>query len=219
MLYFRIRQRSLAYRTPVDDPGSFIDISLFIQLDKDVLNSPGTTFIHGETLSVPVTGNPQLFQLVFDRSGILFLPLPGSLKKAFPSQLFLVDSLFFQLIRYLDFRRDRRMVCSRNPQGIVAFHPFIADQDILQRIIQCVSHVEFSGNIRRRHHRSKRLSAPVNFSMKILVFAPFFVSLVFNFFRIISLCQFLAHSFLLVLPHKYRTLISVPAKSLMYSFL
>ncbi len=34
MLNLCIRNRSLAYRTPVDDPGAFVDIAFFIKLDK-----------------------------------------------------------------------------------------------------------------------------------------------------------------------------------------
>ena len=91
------------------------------------------------------------------------------------------------------------MVCSRNPQCIISFHSFIADQNILQCIVKRVAHMKFSGNVRRRHHRCKRFSAPVNLSVKIFVFTPLLIQFFFDRFRIICLCQFFAHSFFLSL--------------------
>ena len=67
------------------------------------------------------------------------------------------------------------MVCSRNPQRVVSLHPLITDQDILQRIVKRVAHMQLAGNIRRRHHRSKRLPAPVHLGMEILVLTPFLI--------------------------------------------
>ena len=104
VLYFRVGQGRLADRTPVDDPGSFVNISFFIQLDEHFFYRFGTALVHRETLSVPVTGNAQLFQLSLDRSRVLLFPLPCTLQKSLASQFFLIDSLFFELVRYFYFR-------------------------------------------------------------------------------------------------------------------
>src|SRR5699024_608072 len=58
MLYLCVRNRSLAYRAPVDDPGAFIDIAFLIKLDKYFLNGLRAAFVHGKTLSVPVSRSP-----------------------------------------------------------------------------------------------------------------------------------------------------------------
>ena len=79
MLNLRIRQGSLTYRTPVDDPGTLIDISLLIEPDKYFLYRLRASFIHSEPFSVPVTGYSQLLKLLLDGPRILFLPLPGPL--------------------------------------------------------------------------------------------------------------------------------------------
>ena len=54
MLHFGIRNGGLADRTPVDNPGSLVDIAFFIQADKHFLHRFGTSLVHGETLAVPV---------------------------------------------------------------------------------------------------------------------------------------------------------------------
>ena len=77
MLYLCIGNRSLAYRTPVDDPGAFVDIAFFIKLDKHFLNCLGAALVHGKAFSFPVCRCAELFQLVDDLSAVLFLPCPG----------------------------------------------------------------------------------------------------------------------------------------------
>ena len=56
MLYLRIRERSLAHRTPVDDSGSSVNISFFVKFDEHFLYCLGASLIHGKALSVPVAG-------------------------------------------------------------------------------------------------------------------------------------------------------------------
>ena len=199
MLHLSVRQGRLTLRAPVDDPGAFVNIAFPVQADKHFLYGFGAALIHRETFPVPVAGNAQLLQLVLDGSGIFLFPLPGPLQETFASQFFLINALFFELICHLYFRGDGRMVRSRNPQGIVSFHPLIADQDVLQRIIKGMPHVELSCDIRRRHNRRKRLPAPVNLGMEIFILTPFFIQLLFDRFRIVCLCQFLAHLALLLL--------------------
>ena len=56
ILYFRIRNGSIADRAPVDNTAALVDIAFFVHLDEHFGNCLIAAFIHGETLSVPVTG-------------------------------------------------------------------------------------------------------------------------------------------------------------------
>ena len=56
MLYLRIRERGLAHRAPVDDPGASVNISFFVKFDEYFLYRLGASLIHGKALSVPVAG-------------------------------------------------------------------------------------------------------------------------------------------------------------------
>ena len=89
------------------------------------------------------------------------------------------------------------MISSRNPKCIVSLHSLIANQNILQCIVQRMSHMQLSCNIRRRHHRCERFSASVHLRMKILVLTPSFIQFFLDRFWIIGLCQFFTHNFLL----------------------
>ena len=67
--------------------------------------------------------------------------------------------LFSQLVDDLNLGRDCCMVGTRLPQSLVALHSLITDQDILHGVIQCMTHVQLTGNVWRRHHDGERLLA------------------------------------------------------------
>ena len=191
-----VRQRGLAYRTPVDDTAALIDPSFFVQAHKHFFHGFGTALVHGKPLSVPIRGSSQLVQLIDDAAAVLLFPFPGILQELFPTDLMLIDSLLFQHISHLDLRRNSRVVGSRLPQRLIALHALITDQDILHGIVQRVSHVKLPGYIGRRHHNGKRFLVRINFSVEILLLQPFLIDAILHSFWIIGLCQFFAHNFL-----------------------
>ena len=199
-----IGNRSVTYRTPVDDTASLVDPALFMHFTEHFGYGLITALIHGKAFSVPVTGGTKLFQLADDPSAILLLPVPGALKKAFPSEILLTDAFFLQFLYDLDLCRNAGMVCSGLPERIVALHPLKADQDILHGIIQRMPHVKLSRNIWGRDHNRKRGFGMINFRMEVLLIKPLLVKSVFNPFGVIGLCKFFAH---IVSPFLYRTLI------------
>ena len=64
-------------------------------------------------------------------------------------------------------RGDARMVGSGHPERVEALHPFHPDDDILQRIVQCMSKMQRAGNIRRRNDYRKRLSRSIRLGVKM----------------------------------------------------
>ena len=52
-------------------------------------------FVHSKTLSVPVTGRTELFQLPDNPAAILFFPFPGSFQKTIPAKILFLNALFF----------------------------------------------------------------------------------------------------------------------------
>ena len=49
------------------------------------------------------------------------------------------------------------MVLPRLPEDVETTHPVPSDQYVLQRVVECVTHVEDAGHVRRRNHYAKRL--------------------------------------------------------------
>ena len=187
MFHFRVADRGLAFRAPVDDLGPFIDPAFLIHLNEYFQNGIGYTFIHRKALSVPVCAAAQFFQLIHDTSAVFFLPFPGFLKEPFSSKVFLVDAFFFQCFYDFDFGCNAGVVTSRLPKRVIPLHPFLADHDILQRIVQGMAHMQLAGDVRRRHDDRERLFALIHFRMEIFLFHPSVIDWLFDFFRIISL--------------------------------
>ena len=93
-----IGERCLALGAPVDNAFSAINITLFIQIQKNSFNCLGTAFIECEALTLPVTGCTQLLELFRDGSAVLRLPLPHFLQECLTADLALVYPLLFERI-------------------------------------------------------------------------------------------------------------------------
>jgi hypothetical protein len=52
-------------------------------------------------------------------------------------------------------RSDAGVIGSRNPEDVITIHPFIATENILERVIQGVADVERSRDIGRRNHHGE----------------------------------------------------------------
>ena len=120
-------------------------------------------------------------------------------KKFLTSDVVLVDAFFFELVDNLDLSCDCRMVGSRLPQCFISLHSLETDQDILHGLIECMSHVELSGYVRRRHNDCKWFFIWIYLCMEVSVIHPFLIKTFFQPFRVISLCKFFAHNILLII--------------------
>ena len=85
------------------------------------------------------------------------------------------------------------MVGARLPERVVPLHSFIADQDILHGIVQRMSHMQLSRNIRRRDNDGKRFLRLVHLGVEIILVHPLLIQSVLQPLRVVGLCQFLAH--------------------------
>ena len=82
---------------------------------------------------------------------MIFFYCPGALKKSLATQIVAALALFFKLALNNILGSNAGVVCTGNPQGIIAFHTVIADNDVLQCIVQTVSHMEHARYVRRRN--------------------------------------------------------------------
>ena len=99
----------------------------------------------------------------------------------------LVDAFFLQLLDDLDLGSDTCMVGAGLPQCVVALHSLITDQDILHGVVQCMPHVELSGDIWGRDHDSEGSLTMIYLRMKILFVKPLLIQSVFYAVWVIGL--------------------------------
>src|SRR4026209_353992 len=98
----------------------------------------------------PVAGNAKSFELMQDRvTGFLF-PLPDFFDELLASQLHPADALLCELTLDYVLSRDAGMIGARHPKNTLAIHTLVAAENVLQRIIEGVAHVQRAGDIGRR---------------------------------------------------------------------
>ena len=192
-----VRDGGLADRAPVDDAAALVDPALFVHLAENFRDGLIAALVHGEALAVPVTGGAQLFELVHDPAAVFLSPVPALLEEALTAQIRLLNSLRAQRINDLDLGRNTGMVCPGLPEGVISLHPLIADQDILEGVVQGVAHVELAGDVGRRDHDGEGGPGMIHLGVKVFFFFPVFVDPVLDSLRIVGLCKFSAHFILL----------------------
>ena len=189
VLYFSIRKCGLAARAPVDDPVTLVDEALLIQADEHLVDCLVAAFVHRESFSSPVTGVTELAALTCDASAVLSLPLPCVLEELLTGHIVLVDSLLLtELLDYLDLGSDAGMVRSRQPQCRISLKSLPSCEDVLKCLVKCVTHMQLTCDVRRRHYDSERLLVLIDICIECTLLLPHLIDAVFELLRIICLC-------------------------------
>ena len=182
-------------RTPVYNPGAFINQALFIQRYKYFPHCLGASVIHSKSGTVPIAGSAQLLLLLYNAVSVLVLPCPDSFKELLPTQIVTAQTLFLaEFFFYFNLRCDTCMVSSRQPERIIALHPLKADQCVLQGCIHSMTHVELTGNIWWGHNDCERFTAGSFLRMEVSTLFPHAVNSVFYLLRFVNLWQFSSHN-------------------------
>ena len=194
VLHLRVGEGGGAVGAPVDDAAALVDEALVIELAEGLPDGLGAALIHGEAGAVPVAGDAQLLLLLHDAAAVLLLPLPHPLQELLPAQviagLALVDP---QVLFHLDLGGDAGVVGAGQPQGGIALHPLEPSEDVLQRGVQGVAHVELARHVGGRHHDGKRLLLGIRIAVEAVVVLPHLVDAGLHLLGFIHLRQFFVH--------------------------
>ena len=192
-----IGYRSKTLRTPVDDTFASVNKSLFVKTNENLFNSLVTALVHSKALTLPVCRRTNLAKLFYNTSAVLFFPFPCTLKEFFTSDVLFGDTLLTHSLNNFSLGCDRSVVCAGKPQCAVSLHSFKSDKNILQGIVECVTHMELTCDVRRRHNDSIRLFILVYLCVKKAVIHPKVIYSVFKLCRLISLSKLFSHNFYL----------------------
>ena len=69
-------------------------------------------------------------------------------------------------------RGDARVVGAGHPERLETLHPLLADEDVLQRVVQRMAQVQRAGHVRRRNDDRVRLAAGVRLAVEVACFLP-----------------------------------------------
>ena len=155
---FKVGDRGLQLRVPVDEALVLVDQSRLVKLDEHLDDRLRQPLVHGEALAAPIAGRAQALELIDDGAAGMLFPGPDALQELLAAQLAAARLLaLHQLPLDEALRRDAGVVGSRLPKHVAPAHPLEPRQHILQRIVERVAHVQRTRHIRRRDHDGKRL--------------------------------------------------------------
>ena len=170
----------VALRVPVDHSHSPVDPSLLVEIHEGVDDGLGELRLHGEAGAVPVAGSAELAQLLEYDASVLLLPLPGILEELLSGKRLLGDAHALELGHNLVLGGDGSVVGTGDPAGVPAVHAGLADEHVVECIVEHMSHVQDAGDVRRRDHDGIRLPV-VGFGMEAFMLQPVGVPLVLHF--------------------------------------
>ena len=120
---------------------------------------------------------------IFNAAGML-LPLPHLLDEALAAQTVAGQAFLAEVARHHHLGGDAGVVGAHLPQRVAAEHAVIADQRVLQRVLERVAHVQGAGDVRRRQQDGvgRALAARLEYAAAF----PLFVQAGFELFGIVA---------------------------------
>ena len=171
VLDLKIRDRGLKMRVPVGQAFAAIDQALVVHIHKDLDDGVVEIAIlirggragrtgHRKGVARPVTGVAKAFHLVDDGAAFFGLPFPDLGQEFVARHVAAFAALFgHQFLFDLQLGRDTGVVLTGLPQGVEPAHPVPTHQDVHDRVVERVTHVQRAGDVRRGQHDRKRLIA------------------------------------------------------------
>ncbi len=189
-LHLEVRQHGLAARAPVDDVVALVDEPLFPEADEDLAHRRRQPRVHREALAGPVAGGAEPLELADDGAARLLLPLPDARDEGLAPQVFLGLALFFELPLHHVLGRDAGVIGARHPERVVAVHALVADQDVLERVVERVTQMERPGDVGRRDDDAVGLLGRVGFGVEVAALFPDGVPVRLDTRRIVAVGDF-----------------------------
>ena len=151
LLHFEIGDRGLELGVPIDEALVLVDQAVAIKLDEHLHHRARQPFVHGEALARPVAGGAEPLELADDGAAGFRLPFPDALDERLAAHFAAARLLaLHQLALDHGLRGDAGVVGAGLPQHVLAAHALEAAQDVLQRVVERVAHVQRAGHVGRR---------------------------------------------------------------------
>ena len=157
LLHFEIGDRGEQFRVPVDQPLVLVDQAFAVQFDEHLHDGARQSLVHREAFARPVAGGAEALQLVDDDAAALRLPLPDAFEEFGAADVAAAGLLpLHQLPLDHHLGGDAGVIGAGLPQHVAAAHPLETAENVLQRIVERVAHVQRARHVRRRDHDGER---------------------------------------------------------------
>ena len=189
VINFIVCHSRLELGVPVHETLATVDKTLLEKVEECVADSLCANRVEREALTAPVAADAEAFELLRDAGFVFVLPLPNAFHEGVAANV--VACLVFVLEKSLfddSLRGNAGVVRARNPERVATSLTAIADENVLQRVVQSVAEVQSTRNVRRRNDDGERFTLSARGEIIILV--PLVVPTVFYNFRIITSFHF-----------------------------
>ena len=159
VLDLEVRDRGLVERAPVDDAVVAEDPPAIPEPHEEREDGADVVVVHREPLARVVERGAEAPVLAHDRAARLLEPVPRALDECLAAEIVAREPLARERLLDDGLRRDARVVVARLPERVEALHAMPADEDVLERPVQRVPHVQLAGDVRRRDADDVRVVA------------------------------------------------------------
>ena len=157
LLDLEVGDRRQKLRIPVHKALVLVDQPLVIERDEDLEHRLGEALVHGEAFARPVARCAEPLQLIEDHAAGFGLPLPHLADEFLAADVAALDLPLHQLAFDDHLRGDAGMIHAWLPEHVLAAHALEADEDVLQRVVERMAHMQRAGDVRRRDDDGERL--------------------------------------------------------------
>src|SRR5579872_1841301 len=99
----------------------------------------------------PIAACTEATKLASNRSTRLGFPLPNMFQERLSPNFGALEILALEVALDHHLRRDTRVIGADHPQCVLAAHAFTAGKDILKGVVERVTDMQRTGDVRRRH--------------------------------------------------------------------
>ena len=172
VLHLVVREGRAAAWTPVHDVVALVDEALVVELREHLRDRPGAALVEREAFALPVGGVTEHALLVHDRAAVLLLPLPHARDERLAPEVLTTLALLLEGLLHYVLRGDAGVVRAGQPEGVEAGHTTPPHEDILDRLVERVPHVQDAGYVRRGYDHRIGDAALGRLRVKVTVILP-----------------------------------------------
>ncbi len=145
-------------RVPIDQALVLVDQAGAVEVDEDLAHGARQSLVHGEAEPRPVAGAAEPLELADDGVARLLLPLPDAADERLAPERAAVRLLpLHQLALDHHLGGDAGVIGAGLPQHVAPAHALEAHQNVLQRVVEGVPHMERARHVRGRNDNGEGL--------------------------------------------------------------
>ncbi len=158
-LDLEVADRGAEARIPVHQPLVAVEQAFFVQVDEHLQHGLGKALVHREALVRPVHRATEPAELLRDLAAALLFPFPHLRDEFLAGEVGALLLALGHLPLDHHLRRDAGMVGADHPQRVLALQPRVADENVLQRVVERMADMERARDVGRRVDDRPRLGA------------------------------------------------------------